>query len=216
MTVYIEGDGFAWRTRRQLSPDPTPRHPLVMSLATLDPSSNVAYLARPCQYQKDPDPNCRPDYWSDRRFSEEVVGSMNQALDGLKRASSSQKIHLIGYSGGGAIAVLIAARRSDVASLRTVAGNLDPDGVFKHHHVPRLKGSLDPLAEAASLSALPQRHFTGTNDKTVPPFVTENFLKASGHSACVAITPVSGATHGSGWQEEWTRLLAMPLSCTND
>ena len=34
-------------------------------------------------------------------------------------------IHLIGYSGGGAIAVLTASRREDVLSVRTIAANLD-------------------------------------------------------------------------------------------
>ena len=34
----------------------------------------------------------------------------------------------------GVIAVLIAFRRSDVASLRTVAGNLDPEAVNRYHN----------------------------------------------------------------------------------
>ena len=50
LTIYLEGDGNAWRTRYSLSSDPTPRTPMVLELAALDPSSSLAYLARPCQY----------------------------------------------------------------------------------------------------------------------------------------------------------------------
>ncbi|MBY0406928.1 MAG: hypothetical protein K2Q01_04500, partial [Rickettsiales bacterium] len=48
--VYIEGDGNAWLTRSQPSPDPTPFVPVALQLALRDPSANVAYIARPCQY----------------------------------------------------------------------------------------------------------------------------------------------------------------------
>ena len=50
LRVYIEGDGFAWVNRTTPSDDPTPRNPLGLKLAAADPSPNVLYLARPCQY----------------------------------------------------------------------------------------------------------------------------------------------------------------------
>ena len=50
VTIYIEGDGFAWVSRRQPSTNPTPVNPLALRLAATDPSPAVAYLARPCQY----------------------------------------------------------------------------------------------------------------------------------------------------------------------
>ena len=43
LTVYIEGDGLAWISRTRLSADPTPKNPLAMKLATIDPRLNVAY-----------------------------------------------------------------------------------------------------------------------------------------------------------------------------
>ena len=73
LTVYIEGDGLAWLSKHVLSEDPTPKHPLVLTLACLDSSPNLLYLARPCQYVFDP--QCDPSYWSDKRFSEEVISS---------------------------------------------------------------------------------------------------------------------------------------------
>jgi len=53
LTIYIEGDGKAWRSRREISEDPTPDNDLVISLATSDRSPNIAYLARPGQLALD-------------------------------------------------------------------------------------------------------------------------------------------------------------------
>ena len=50
ITVYVEGDGFAWVTRSVVSDNPTPTKPMLLRLAGIDPKSNVIYLARPCQY----------------------------------------------------------------------------------------------------------------------------------------------------------------------
>lgn len=92
-----------------------------LKLAALDASPNVVYLARPCQYVWSP--LCSDIYWTDRRFAVEVVEAMSAAIDRL--ILPGQKLHLVGYSGSGAVAVLVAARRPDVVSLRTIAGNLD-------------------------------------------------------------------------------------------
>lgn len=212
LTVYIEGDGFAWKSRRRLSADPTPRNPVALELALHDSSANVVYLARPCQYVKDS--ACTPAYWSDRRFSEEVIRSANDAIDYFAGLSGAKEIHLVGFSGGAAVAVLVAARRGDVATLRTVAGNLDPDAVNASHSIPPLKESLNPIEYAPALAHLPQRHFIGTKDKTIPSSVARSFARRAGDDACVHITEVDGADHGSGWSERWENLLLMNVSCT--
>ena len=214
LTVYIEGDGRAWLSKNLLSKDPTPFHPMVLELAALDPSPNVVYLARPCQYdnlafQKP----CGPEYWSDKRFSEEVISSMNEAVDFFAEKAAASQVHLVGYSGGAAVAVLITERRQDIVSLRTVAGNLDPEALNRHHRVSPLSGSLDPIQAAPKISSIPQRHFIGANDKVVPPSVSENFLRASEDSACVKVTTVEGAGHHSGWAEKWKELIGMPCHC---
>jgi pimeloyl-ACP methyl ester carboxylesterase len=163
-----------------LSGDPTPARPLVLQMAASDPAGNVAYLARPGQYGAGFSPGCDALYWSDRRFSPEVVEAMNGAIDRLCAASRSRKIDLVGYSGGAAIAVLVAARRGDFTSLRTVAGNLDTEAVNRHHGVSPLAGSLNPIDEAGRLGRLPQRHFAGAKDTVIPPFVARSFLKQAG------------------------------------
>lgn len=215
--IYIEGDGYAWVTRSRVSGDPTPRSPVALELAAEDPAPNVAYLARPCQYtSREMNSACGEAYWTGRRFSEEVIGSMDQAVDKFVKDAQSPGIDLIGYSGGGAVAVLIAARRQDVKSLRTVAGNLDPNGLNEYHEVSPLdEDSPDPMEAAQKLSSIPQYHFTGTDDSVVPAFIAENFLKRSGKSACIHVVPVEGADHAKGWTEAWPRLLALPLDCSN-
>lgn len=229
--IYIEGDGYAWVTRNRVSGNPTPRRSLALELAVEDPSPNVVYLARPCQYTPmEMNVACEEAYWTGRRFSEAAVRSMDQAIDqfvrgpsatvpplDLEENSKGPEIHLIGYSGGGAVAVLLAARRHDVKSLRTIAGNLDPAGFNEFHEVSSLEeGSLDPMDAAEKLRSLPQRHFSGTADKVVPTFIAENFVKRSGGSGCVGLTEVHGADHANGWTEAWPRLLSLPVDCQNE
>jgi pimeloyl-ACP methyl ester carboxylesterase len=208
--LYIEGDGTAWLSRTRLSDDPTPRTPLVLDLATLDAAPNVAYLARPGQYAANGSPGCDAAYWSEKRFSGEVVEAMNRAVDDLCKQAGAGAIHLIGYSGGAAVAVLAAARRSDVASLRTVAGNLDPGAVNRYHRVSSMKGSINPMDEAAKISGILQRHFVGSQDGVIPPGIAESFLKRAGKPDFSGITVVPGATHTRGWRERWKELLALP------
>jgi len=215
--IYIEGDGYAWVTRGRVSGDPTPRRPVALELAAEDPAPNVVYLARPCQYTPAKmNPTCEEAYWTGMRFSEEVIGSMNQAVGKFVKDAQSPSVHLIGYSGGGAVAALIAARRQDVKSLRTVAGNLDPTGLNEYHEVsPLNSATLDPMEMAGKLSFIPQYHFVGADDAVVPAFIAENFAKRTGHGGCVHVERVSGADHANGWTEAWPRLLELPLDCSN-
>jgi predicted esterase len=214
LVVYIEGDGRAWLSKTRLSDDPTPFHPMTLELASMDPSANVVYLGRPCQYDNAAfQQPCGPEYWSNKRFSEEVIASMNEAVDHFIKKANASQVHLVGYSGGGAVAVLVTVRRQDVVSLRTIAGNLDPETVNRYNKADPLTGSLDPLTVAEKISQIPQRHFTGSRDTVVPSFVAENFLKASGGSRCVQITTVPEATHQDGWVERWGELVRIPVSC---
>lgn len=210
--IYIEGDGNAWFDRNQLSDNPTPKSSLILELASLDPSVNVAYLARPGQYIESGEPLCDSAYWSDKRFSEEVVLAMNDAINQLCIKAQSNKVELVGYSGGGAIAVLVTARRKDVVELITIAGNLDTDAVNRYHHVSPLKGSLNPISYAKEIANIPQIHYLGSEDKIIPLFVAENFKKASGPSANIRVKVIPGATHSHGCRSKWQKLSFIDFS----
>lgn len=124
LRVYLEGDGRAWITATQPSLDPTPRDLLLARLALSDPRPSV-YLARPCQFVQSP--GCTPQYWTHARFAQEIVDSLSEALDQLQRQHGNRDFELIGYSGGGALALLLAAARDDIAQVQTLAG-------VDHHH----------------------------------------------------------------------------------
>lgn len=211
--VYIEGDGFAWMSRSRASDDPTPRQPTGLMLAAADPSANVLYLARPCQFIGPPmPPECRPTWWTDSRFSPTVVQAMDEALSQALAPWPGITIELVGYSGGGGIAALIAARRKDVRSLRTVAGNLDVAYVNAVHHVSEMPNALSAINAAPQLASLPQIHFTGSADTTVPPEVARRFQQAAG-GRCVRVEEVKGMAHGSDWASVWPSLLRQPPQC---
>lgn len=214
MTVYIEGDGLAWMSRTQLSSNPTPRNPTALQLAVLDASPNVVYLARPCQYtDPDVDAKCQSEYWSSKRFAEEVIASTDQAIDHFKTRTGAGTVYLVGYSGGGAVAALVAGRRKDIGGLRTVAGNLDHVALHRHHKVDQLVGSLNAVDVARNLKGLPQRHYSGTDDETVPAFIADAFAKAVNDPRCVRTSRIKGADHRSGWDAVWPSLLRQPMTC---
>jgi len=215
LTVYIEGDGLSWISRSKPSGDPTPLHPLVFRLAAADPSANIVYLARPGQYSTSENPECSFVYWTTKRFSEEVISSMNETVEQFRQKSGSKEVNLIGYSGGAAVAILIASRRDDVASIRTIAGNLDHKALGRYHNVSPLDGSLNPIDVAEAVSRIPQRHFAGENDKQIPVFITKEFAERSNDKNYSSVTAVKGADHKEGWYEQWPRLLSLPLYSIN-
>ncbi|WP_421507431.1 alpha/beta hydrolase [Erwinia rhapontici] len=211
--LYIEGDGFAWVTPSQPSRDPTPFNPTALKLTAADPAVNVAYLARPCQYiPMTRNPACDQSWWTDRRFGPVVINAMNDAITQIARQAPGQPLVLVGYSGGGAVAALVAARRHDVQSLRTVAGNLDMDEVNRLHHASPMPQSLNAKDVAPTLAGLPQIHFSGSEDRVVPHSVAQGYADAS-HSSCVQIVEVPGLTHGGHWETHWAALLAQQPAC---
>ena len=176
LTIYIEGDGLAWISSTDISPDPTPIHATALQMALHQSRGNVAYLARPCQYVKnDALRNCESVWWTDRRFAPEVIEASNNAVDQLKRRSDARQIVLIGYSGGGAVAALLAARRNDVVKLITVAGNLDTEKWTRLHMVSPLSGSLNPADYWRQLVDIPQVHYVGGRDEIVGELVARSY-----------------------------------------
>jgi hypothetical protein len=209
--IYIEGDGRAWAAKNTPALDPTPREALALQLAAKDPAANVVYLARPCQFTLR-DPRCQVVYWTALRYAPEVVAAMDNAIGQFAARAPGQPLHLIGYSGGGALAILVAAHRSDVASIRTVAANLDLAEVNRLHGVSPMPQSLDPIDFAQSVAHIPQRHFSGGSDRVVPPSIAVRFAAAAGGS-CILTQVVPGMGHEGAWAALWPQLLAESVDC---
>jgi membrane-bound lytic murein transglycosylase len=66
-----------------------------------------------------------PLLWTHLRYSPEVVASMVSALRRFLTLHPSRRVVLIGYSGGGTLAWLMAGQVSETAAIVTVAANLD-------------------------------------------------------------------------------------------
>lgn len=214
--LYIEGDGLAWRNKHTPSSDPTPINPLALKLAAIDPFANIIYLARPCQYThktNSPDIKCETKYWTSHRYSEEIIISMNEALNHIKNKYNVKKFELIGFSGGGAIAPLLAHKRNDIDNIRTIAGNLDHETLNNIHHVDQMPLSLNPVNIAETIADIPQIHFIGGKDNVVPEKIVKSYFIHSGSEKCVKIYTQQNAAHHEGWLESWGELLKIKMPC---
>ncbi|MEH6402934.1 MAG: hypothetical protein V7750_06130 [Sneathiella sp.] len=212
--IYIEGDGLAWKSRSRPSLNPTPRNPVGLRLAAKDPATNVIYLARPCQYIRGKRAGpCDFPYWTDKRFAPEIIDDYMGIIDSLKAQYDIREIHLVGFSGGANIAALLAARRTDVKSLRTVAGNLDHEALNRLHGVSLMPGSLNAAREAFKLKDLAQIHFIGGKDKIVTKDIHKSYARAMGASICNRAYIIPGASHTTGWEASWPALLKQEFSC---
>lgn len=188
LTVVIEGDGITRLPGGIASPDPTSPRPTGLRIAHAWPSGPVAWLGRACQFVRRRDPACSRRDWTDGRYAEPLVSAMNDAVDRLKAQAGATRVQLVGWSGGGLMALLIAARRSDVAGLATFASPLDLPAWA------RLKG-----ARAFSAPAPPERldvpqvHVFGLRDKVVPPLSSVGLARrlAAGPHDLVAEAPES-------------------------
>jgi dienelactone hydrolase len=203
LTIFIEGDGFAWRSPSAVSNNPTPVDPIALKLAIQHINKNneaSVYLARPCQYiDFKTQIECKSEYWSNLRFAPEVIQSTNAAIDVLKKNYQSSNIKLVGYSGGGAVAALIAANRNDVVELVTIAGNLDIDAWVKYHNISKLSGSLNPANYAEILQTIPQRHYVGAEDKVMPPEILQNYVKKMTDKTHTKIFVIENFDHKCCW-----------------
>jgi len=220
-TFYIEGDGFAFTSRQRVSSNPTPRNPLGLKLALLDHAENVIYLARPCQFVPIlEEMHCDPAFWTGKRYAPMVVESINEAIDNVKQKMGIHRVRLVGYSGGGTIAAILAARRHDIIDLRTLAGNLDIVAFTRQHKVTPLSGSLNPTDFAAGLANMPQLHLVGEEDKTITRSQTESYLHALREYdpalQCVYVLNLAGVSHVRGWEDIWNLYAGKVIKCKPD
>ncbi len=206
--VYIEGDGIAWINRTQLSDDPTPTDPTALRLAAADDAPTVLYLARPCQFAAPAaKPGCDPKYWSIARYAADIVDAMSAAIDAFEARAGKSRLELIGYSGGGVIATLLAAQRSDVDRVVTVAANLDVAFWTDYHAVTPLSQSLNPADFADRLDRVPQVIFVGDRDEIVPAAIISHYTQKFRGSAPIKVIAERGFSHDCCWAEHWPALL---------
>ncbi len=203
--VYIEGDGLPWATLRQVSVDPTPRDPLALRLMILDRQPAI-YLGRPCYFDEAHDSLCSPLIWTHQRYSAEVVDSMVSALRGYVKALPQIKLTLIGYSGGGVLAMLMASRLSETEQVVTVAANLAVQQWTELHGFSPLEGSLDPEQEPALSVSIKQFHLVGDQDSNVPEWLIRRVADKQSTSSTQVIVK-TGFDHRCCWVGVWPSIL---------
>lgn len=208
--VYIEGDGLAYIDARTPSSDPTPSDPVALRLAAADPGPAVLYIARPCQFATGrADSRCGVRAWTTARFGPDVVASVDDAITRERLRHPERALVLVGYSGGGVIAALVAARRSDVALLVAVAAPLDVADWTRRLGVSPLDSAPLPLDQAARLSRVRLVAFAGGQDKVVPVASVTSAVDAFGVAAKMIVLP--DFEHRCCWARDWPRLRVQAL-----
>ena len=200
LNIYLDGDGSPWLKGRHPAFDPTPRNLLTLQLMQQDTHSAI-YIGRPCYFELGPVSRCSKQQWTQGRYGEDIVGAIDAAISQTLKQYRPKRVRLIGFSGGGALAVLIASRRDDINSVITVAGNLDTDLWTRQHGYLPLIGSLNP-ALSPSLT-IPSLHLPGGRDNAVPSNITRSYLK--NHSGDVWAFP--DVDHHCCWLDAWPQIL---------
>lgn len=200
--VFIEGDVSVKQALRKSPPDPTPRGALMLQMMHHD-TAGAVLLGRPCHHGLYVMDQCEVQHIGPERYSAETVDSMQAALQNEMRHSEADRAVLVGYSGGGTLAMLLAGRMHGVAAVVTLAGNLDNTALVDLHGGPPLTGSLDP----ASLPPLPpsvlQLHFFGELDENVPASAAQNTLTRQNAAPII----MRGFDHECCWETIWPEIL---------
>ncbi|NIO43383.1 MAG: alpha/beta fold hydrolase [Burkholderiales bacterium] len=200
--IMIEGDGTPWVQGRLPAADPTPSNPLVFRLAANTPAP-AAYVGRPCYFRLG-DRECRPYHWTQGRFSPEVVDSMAVVVNDLLATVAYERCVLVGHSGGGTLALLLASRVDDSCAVVTIAGPTDIHAWSSLHGYLPLVGSLNPSDEIDRLAGIQQFHLLGMRDDNVPPDLFETAFEESSE---VEIWRFEDFNHVCCWEAHWDQLL---------
>jgi pimeloyl-ACP methyl ester carboxylesterase len=207
--VYIEGDGLPWLNSRTVSTDPTPRNPLALRLMLQDPAPAI-YLGRPCYFELQNDAACSPLLWTHQRYSAAVVYSLVAVLRGYLVSNPDLELSLIGYSGGGVLAMLMAPHLPEIDQVVTVAANLAVREWSDLHAFSPLDGSLDLAHQPPLMASIRQLHFAGENDTVVPTRIVRRVAQRQAPQTTRVIV-IPGFDHQCCWQTAWSEILAKYL-----
>ena len=191
---------MSWVDRFTPSSDPTPTDPLAFRMALIDSGDNVIYLARPCQYVWSD--NCNKETWTVSQYSLEVLESYNEIINHLSK--TYKEIHLVGYSGGAGIVMYLGSLdNKNIKSIRTIAGNINHNDLSKILEISRLKKSVNFYSIETKAKKVPQIHYYGLKDKTVPNELQILYAERNRGNSCVKIQSVKKASHNKGWSNFW-------------
>jgi hypothetical protein len=206
--VYIEGDGSPFLEPTIVTPDPTPRDPVMLRLMALDRAPSV-YLGRPCYFDLHNDQSCNASYWTVRRFSPEVVDSLTAALLSEAARAQATSLEIFGHSGGATLAVLLSGRVHAVTRVVTIGANLDINAWTDLHGYSRLAGSLNPTEIRWHASPPQMLHLVGSKDSNTPPALV---AAAAARAGGGVVRVIEGYTHNCCWEKIWPAILDESLN----
>lgn len=128
---------------------------------------------------------------------------MNDAIEAARIEAGASRLELVGFSGGGVVATLIAGRRDDVSMLVTLGAPLDLAAWSTHHAVSPLEGSIDPAAASGPPPATWQIHLVGARDEIVPPKLVADYVESRPERQSVSWERIEDYDHACCWIDEW-------------
>jgi pimeloyl-ACP methyl ester carboxylesterase len=201
--VFIDGDGRPWINGREPATNPTTSRPLALELAA-QMQRPVLYIGRPCYDRPAMESACTFTWWTDARYSPTVVQSLAAAIRRFRESSQFERLILVGYSGGGVLAELVAREVTGVAAVVTIAANLDVSAWTEYHGYLPLTASLNPAA-TANTASWPEIHLLGEEDEVVPPHTVQRYLERNPGSVVWRFAEFG---HICCWREEWPRIVS--------
>lgn len=176
-------------------------------------STPALYLGRPCYNGFAGSPGCTAALWTDGRYGPKVVTSMAAALSKLIELIPKVSLVLIGHSGGGTLAMLLAERLPRTRAVITIAGNLDVGHWTELHGYTPLQGSFDPAQRQPLPPGITQIHYLGGRDQIVPPQLTRSFVNKQAPNT--VLIEVDDFDHHCCWASVWPTLLGRSQTILN-
>ncbi len=199
--IYLEGDGLVINIRGEVAQNPTPTDPMALKLASIDNrETSKIVINRPFHYTNRI--NADSKYWTTARYSHEVIQAIYDVIKICQERFNFETIEIVAYSGGAAVALLLAPKFNNLTKIISFAGNLDHVNWTKHHKAQPLFESLDPLKNKALLAKISQTHFVGESDDNTTCELAQIYKQKVGPDN-ITIVPVPGFTHDSNWPEIW-------------
>ena len=196
--IYLGGDGIPWKGGTKNS-NPSGTSRLAFELFLQD-NKATHYISRPC-YDIGPMPaDCRASLWTSDRYSQEVIAVLAEAI---MQIAGNSGIELVGYSGGGTLAVLLAQQLHQVTKVLTLGANLDHTAWTNFHGTPALSGSENPAVNGGHIRGK-ELHLFGQKDLEVPATINQRYFD-NNPSANVGV--IDNFDHRCCWLERWPEIL---------
>lgn len=201
--IYIGGDGVPWQDKFFISEDPGPYNAMVLRLMMQDSKPSI-YLGRPCYQGQAKVPPCEFSHWTSGRFSHEIINSMSIAIKQLLKLYHYEKLVLIGFSGGGTLATLLAHQITQTTMLVTIAGNLDTDAWTNFHHYSAMPNSINPADLPVLAVTIKQLHLQGGRDQNIPAHLSGRYIEKQKN---ISIKHFPTADHSCCWLTYWPEIV---------